>query len=180
MSVTVAKEGNQRVGEMTADEFTQCVHDILSWFQRSGYERERFRPASPVDIQRFCKAVDDVPAGLEAFLNECNGGLWFGEKLGLSTEGIIELIGEIDHSDIWNPSLIPFCGDSSALLAINRKSGKVVEWDSDDGSGEVLSESLNEYLEDYRNALLSGRYEFIDDIGVVEKVSAVKPAVCRK
>lgn len=61
MSVTVAKEGNQRVGEMTADEFNQCIHDILSWFKRNGFDSERIMPVSSVDLQRFSKAVDDVP-----------------------------------------------------------------------------------------------------------------------
>ena len=58
------------------------------------------------------------------------------------------------------------------LLAINKKSGKVIEWDEDEGSGDVLAESFYSYLEDYRNSLLGGKFEFLDDVGVIEKVSS--------
>ena len=86
-------------------------------------------------------------------------------------KGILSLLGEIESSDRWNSYLFPFCGDQSSLVAINTRSGKVVEWDEDDGSGDVLAESFSEYLEEYRNALLEGKYEYIDDVGAVEKVT---------
>ena len=50
------------------------------------------------------------------------------------------------------------------------KSGKVVEWDEDDGTGDYLADTFNEYLETYRNALLGGKFEFVRDVGAIEKV----------
>ena len=86
MSVTVAEEGNRRRGEMGAEEVTQCVLDIKSWFKRSGCDVERLGRASSADFQRLSKAVGDVPEGLESLLSETNGGIWFGDKAGLSAE----------------------------------------------------------------------------------------------
>ena len=80
-------------------------------------------------------------------------------------------MGEVESSDRWNSFLFPFCGDASSLFAINTKSEKVMEWDLDDGSGDVIAESFNEFLEDYRNSLLEGKYEYVDDVGAIEKVS---------
>lgn len=88
MSVTVAKEGNQRLGAMTREESTQCVLDIKSWFQRNGLDMDSVGcGAKSTDFQRLQKAVDvAIPEGLDILLHEVNGGLWFGEKKALSTE----------------------------------------------------------------------------------------------
>ena len=78
--------GNQRVGRMTKEEMLQCFQDVKSWFQRNGCDVHRIRSATSADFQRLQKAVDDIPDGLDAFLLETNGGLWFGDKISLSTE----------------------------------------------------------------------------------------------
>ena len=173
-TVTVVKDGNQREGAMTTDEFNQCIHDIKSWFCRSGLSVDRFGHATSADFQRLNKAVDTIPNELHALLSECNGGLWYGEKIGLSTEGIIDLVMELSSLERWNDHLLPFCGDASGLLAINKKTGKVIEWDCDEGSGDVEAESFGAYIEQYRNSLLGGKFEYFEDVGVIERVTASK------
>jgi hypothetical protein len=86
MSVTVAKEGNQRVGVATNDELIQCVIDIKSWFQRNGLKD--LDTADSTNIQRLEKVIDNIPIGLIVLLKEANGGLWFGEKVSLSVKVI--------------------------------------------------------------------------------------------
>ena len=46
-----------------------------------------------------------------------------------------------------------------------------MEWDEEDGINETLSDSFNEYVENYRNSLLEGKYEYLDSVGVIEKIS---------
>ena len=167
---TVAEEGNARVGDMTKEELTQCVLDIKSWFARNGCDVERKACASSADFQRLQKAIGDVPLGLQLLLSESNGGLYFEDKAALSAEEMISLVNEVESHDKWNNYLFPFCGDAGGMLAINVKSGKVVEWDEDDGSGDVLADTFNEYLESYRNSLLGGKFEFVKDVGAIEKV----------
>ena len=86
MSVTVAPEGNQRMGAMNREEATQCVLDIKSWFNRNGLELDSIGGATSIDFQRLEKAVDSIPVGLDTLLREVNGGIWFFEKKTLSTE----------------------------------------------------------------------------------------------
>ena len=61
------------------------------------------------------------------------------------------------------------------MLVVDTTTAKaaVFEWDEDDGvSEDPISSSLTAYLEDYRNRLLSGQCEFLEDCGVVEKMGA--------
>ena len=77
----------------------------------------------------------------------------------------------LETNKLWNDNLVPFACESSCYLAINKKSGSVVEWDEEDGINETLSDSFNEYVENYRNSLLEGKYEYLDSVGVIEKIS---------
>ena len=71
--------------------------------------------------------------------------------------------------------MIPFCGDiNSGLLLINGNTGEVIEWDEDDGLGDIVAASFSRYLEDYRNSLLGGQMEFLGDCGVIEKMAESK------
>jgi hypothetical protein len=59
------------------------------------------------------------------------------------------------------------------LLVVDTrdKGAAVYEWDEDDGvSSDPVAPSLAQYLEMYRNQLLAGHCEYLDDAGVVEKV----------
>ena len=59
------------------------------------------------------------------------------------------------------------------MLVVDTTNAKeaVFEWDEDDGvSEDPIFPSLTAYLEDYRNRLLSGQCEFLEDCGVVEKM----------
>ncbi len=68
--------------------------------------------------------------------------------------------------------MIPFCGDESGLLAVDTSTGEIIEWDADDGAGDVSSATFGGFLENFRDSLLAGRVEYLDGVGVVEKVGA--------
>jgi len=112
------------------------------------------------------------------YLSEINGGVWFMDKICLSTTEIISISNDLQECRLWKSSYFPICGDISNLLILNQR-GEVCEWDDEDGCGDLISDSLSEYLEDYRNSLLDGKFEFIKEIGVVEKMTS-RTATSRK
>ena len=174
MSVTVAEEGNRRIGGPDADEVTQCVLDIKSWFKRSGEWDEEGRACTSADLQRLEKTIDlELPKALSALLKEQDGGLWFMDKQSYSAARIAEVVSDNERSKSWKRGLLPFAGDDSCLQVIDTDSGgEVFEWEDETGLGDKLSASLGTFLETYRNQLLSGQFEYLDGCGVIEKVGS--------
>ncbi len=97
------------------------------------------------------------------------------EKEQMSSETIMEVAMNLGGSKLWKHGLVPFCGDENALLAIDTEGrGEIVEWDADDGVGDIVAGNLSSFLEQYRNNLLSGQFEYLDDAGVIEKMTRGK------
>lgn len=46
----------------------------------------------------------------------------------------------------------------------------MAEWDAD-GEGSAVADTFSVFLENFRNELLSGRCEYVEGLGVVEKVA---------
>jgi hypothetical protein len=159
---------------MNTAEIQQCVLDIKSWFSRSkGGSRIIEEPASAPDIQRLEKAIDtELPRGLKILLQETNGGLYFMERKLLSTADISNAVSELEGHAKWRQGFIPFCAaDESSYLVINtNRDDEVREFEKDEGLGDVVGNSFVQYLEEYRNQLLSGNFEFLEDVGVIEKM----------
>jgi hypothetical protein len=159
---------------MSASETSQSILDIKSWFSRaSSRKRISFDGASSADIQRLEKGIDTrVPTSLSILLGECDGGLYFMDKKQLSIAEIIDAVSSNESSPGWRPGFIPFGGDGSSYLVIDTTDDDAVfEWDADDGLGDRLEINFTRYLENYRNSLLEGHFEFLDDVGVIEKVA---------
>jgi hypothetical protein len=157
---------------MNRAEINQAVTDIKGWFDRTKCKKHMNGPASNADMQRLEKGIDArLPDALKSILFEVNGGMYFMDKKQLSAEEIREIVSSNERNSTWREGLIPFCGDESSLLVIDSKrSDEIREWDADDGVGDRVSDNLTRYLESYRNDLLSGHFEYLDDIGVVEKM----------
>lgn len=156
---------------MSASEVSQSILDIKSWFVRQSTRKLEFDMATSVDVQRLEKAIDTrLPVSLKALLEESNGGLYFMDKKQLSTADIMDAVGNLENSSRWKHGLIPFCGDESGYLVIDTSNNdEVLEWD-DDGLGDRVSANFVRYLEHYRDELLENRFEFLEDVGVIEKV----------
>lgn len=169
---TVAEEGNRRRGSASMEEVDQCILDIKSWFQRQTSIRS-FESASSVEIQRTEKMMDfSLPKSLKSILTEVNGGIWLMDKELLSLEKLADVYSKVESSSAWKSSLCPVAGDENSLLVLDTRDGAVFEWDRDDGVGDSVASSLIAYLEQYRDSLLEGHCEFLEDVGVVEKVAA--------
>lgn len=163
-------------GEMGADEIVQCVLDIKSWFSRTSCKRDIKEGASSADIQRLEKTIDTaLPRAMKLLLQEVNGGLYFLDKKQLGVRDIQDFVDSVERSKNWKSGLVPLCGDDSSALVVDTTDGDCVrEWDADDGLGDELSGTIVRFLENYRNDLLGGVYEFVDDLGVVEKMGKAR------
>lgn len=157
---------------MSRAEAVQCTLDIKSWFSRTECGPNMNNGASSVDFQRLEKTMDtELPSALRVVLSEINGGIYFMEKRQMSTDDIADCFAKVERSKKWEAGLIPFCGDEDTMLVIDTQHDyKVHEWDSSDGLGDQVSSTLERFLEDYRNDLLSGHFEFLEDVGVIEKM----------
>ncbi len=161
---------------MSNAEIVQCVLDIKSWFSRGKGPKVTFQSgAGTADLQRLQKALDaEIPRVLKVLLSEINGGIYFMDKIQLSSEKILEVASELEGSKKWRNGLVPFCGDDNTMLVIDSRTEEVREWDSDEGLGDVVAPNLMRYLEDYRNSLLTGQFEYLDEVGVVEKMGKAR------
>ena len=202
MVVTVAEEGNQRKGGMTEAESEQCVNDVLAWFKRSA--DLEIEAAEEEEVQPIEKAAgSSLDTTLSYLLTTCSAGIWFGDKMGMTASNIVDTCAVEDFS-----GGIPFaaCVDDEFYLVVHESKypqptnikpfastnfplhsipplastgGEVREWTQDDGYGETFADSFKDYLEEYRNALLGGKYEFVEDCGCMEKAGG-SGGGCRK
>ena len=108
--------------------------------------------------------------------------IWIMDKPLLSIKEIMNMIDSNERNRAWKPSYIPFAGDNDSLLIIDQsQSNAVFEWSLSDGiEDDSVSDSLGIYLETYRNSLLNGNCEYIDGVGIVEKVGSKPTASGRK
>ena len=110
--------------------------------------------------------------------------IWIFDKQLLNTSAITNIITNNDKNKKWKQSYVPFAGtnDDGLLIIDTSKKNCVYEWNESDGidpDQECLSGSLGQFIETYRNTLLNGNCEYIEDVGVVEKIAS-KPIVNRK
>ncbi|ETV87030.1 hypothetical protein, variant [Aphanomyces astaci] len=164
-TVQVVEEGNRRKGGMSSEETDQCILDILSWFQRKKASLPK-ASMDPQEVEALEKALDaPVPKALAFLLEKQNGGIWFNEF-----KEIISTAETSQSWDGWARGHVPLAADvDGALLVIDTKHGNAVHELSSEGLGRQLGPSLTAFFETYRNELLSGNYDFVQDVGLVER-----------
>ncbi|CAK4077751.1 unnamed protein product [Aphanomyces euteiches] len=168
--VHVVEEGNRRKGGMTSEETEQCILDILSWFQRKKAALPK-GSMDPQEVEALEKALGvDIPKALAFLLEKQNGGIFFNEYKALSCDDIIATSETSQSWDSWKRGFIPLAADpDGALLVIDTKRGNAVYECSEAAVGRELGASLTAYFENYRNELLSGNFDFVQDVGLVER-----------
>jgi len=155
---------------MSSLECDQCALDIKTYFKSHAPDLvEDFPGAKSEDLQPLEKSVGmELPEAFTAMLNAMNGGFWYNEFRALSAVKIQGLYTK--H--------IPFASDpDDNLLVINEKTYAVHEAEMDGDAvvlGDSLYDSFEKFLENYRNQLLSGALEYVEDVGMCEKVTAKK------
>ena len=118
-----------------------------------------------------------LPPVLVCLLQGQNGGLWFNEYRSFSANEIQESAKQArsEWNDWENDQYIPIAGDIDGSILLIDKSDEMALYEFDgDGKGRVQADSLEEYLETFREKLLSGKYEFVEEVGIVEKTSSRK------
>jgi hypothetical protein len=60
--------------------------------------------------------------------------------------------------------------DGTFLVVDVDSKNEVFEF-NEEGKGKQLATSLSQYLEAYRNRLLTGKFDFVDEVGLVERSS---------
>ncbi|DBA04608.1 TPA: hypothetical protein N0F65_012191 [Lagenidium giganteum] len=168
-AVQVLADGNPRVGGMDADERDQCIHDIVSWFQRKTELKAAGEKSS--ELEALEKALGtEIPEALRSLLAKQSSGIWFDEFKSLCADDIMNAADKLSSIKGWKSSYVPFAADADGTYLISDVAAKnAVSEFSDDGKGKQLSSTLSQYLEDYRNRLLSGHFDYVEDIGLVER-----------
>jgi hypothetical protein len=91
-------------------------------------------------------------------------GIWVYEMQLMTVDDIRDAAGNTG-------ACIPFAKDVDGnMMVVNTESGEAVFEYDDDGLGSEICPSFTAYIEKYRNDLLSGKFEYIEDCGVVEKM----------
>ncbi|CAM9419311.1 unnamed protein product [Hapterophycus canaliculatus] len=178
----VAEEGNRRKGGMSGAEINQSVLDVESWFKK--HARDCLEHAEGVresDLQALEKAVDaTIPEELRSIMSIQDGQLWFSEKQALTCEAMTKTALEMEgRMPGWRAGLVPFAKDvdESFLVTDTHARGcPVAEWDAEDGEGVTAGKTFSLFLEGFRNELLSGQCEYVEGLGVVQKIAKSKSA----
>jgi hypothetical protein len=153
---------------MTTDESNQCIQDVVSWFKRSS--ELSFEPLDSEEVEPIPKASgSSLDTVLSSLLTETGGAIWYGDKEGFTPSKVIEACSAEDFQ-----GGTPFAADvDDEFYLVITEDGEVKEWTQDDGYGdETLGGCFADYLEEYRNDLLAGKYEYVEDCGCMEKAGA--------
>lgn len=165
--IEVAEEGNKRRGAMAPAEMRQCAKDIVGWFQKNGVDCVG---SDQDDVDRIGKKRA-LPLALEELYLCAKSGIWFVDKELIGLQSCGKLLGEIDKP------YFPFCRDlNDDMLVVDCDSEAVYEWDLSDGRGARVHENISDYLEEYRNQLMSNKFEYMDGDGCIETSGSSKPA----
>ena len=140
-------------------EVEQICKDISRFFNPSLHLQPH---SSPRHSSPETKHSIHIPEALALLLQ--NPSIWFYEykileQLVTLDDGLIAFAQNVDNAYLC-------CGE-------DIHDGGIFEQEQD-GESEKVGENLATYLEAYRDALLSNKLEFIQDVGVVEKAPTHK------
>ena len=153
---------------MSQKEAQQCVSDTVNWFKR--VDDFDTSPGDEEDLQPLMKAAPGaVDETLLYLLESCKGSIWFAEKRGLSADGIVDALQKFDFGEN-----LPFaCDEDEEYYLVISSDGEVCEFESEDSSlGDVVGRCFDDYLEEYSKGLMSNKFEYVEDCGLMEKAGS--------
>lgn len=170
--VVVAEEGNKRTGEMMPAEIRQCVADLVGWFEKRNKSATSGAGATDSQLKKLT-----LPLAMEELYLQTNGNLiWFDDKKMVSLREAERLKVEMKEHNPKDDHYFPFGNDDEDdLLVVDCETEAVYEYEIYDGLGHKITDSFSDYLERYRNDILADHYEFIEEMGVIEKVGNSRP-----
>ena len=171
-SISVAEEGHRRKRQMNEEEFLQCLQDIESWFQRNGGENlSLYHPPSRGDIESLSKrAGSSLPRSLVWLLTRCEKKIYLLDKEMLEVDEIHKVMDELEESKNWEEGFVPFARDMQDRYFGVNSEDRLVEIDAD-GEMTDYASSFLDFMEMYRNNMLSSSLEYMEDLGVMEIVT---------
>ncbi|KAF1316899.1 hypothetical protein FI667_g15162, partial [Globisporangium splendens] len=154
--VQVLADGNPRQGGMDEDERDQCIHGLLRKAKlknstETSSDLQELEQALGAELPEV-RARPHLCLALRSLLKKQSGGLWFDEY-----KAIVRTAETLSGIKGWKSSCIPFAADvdGAALITDVGSRNAVFEF-GDDRKGSQLVPTLLQYLEEYRNRLLSG------------------------
>ena len=155
---------------MNEDEFLQCLQDVENWFERNGAadELKPMSVPSAEDVEGLAKRAGGLDRGLELVLKRCQKRIYFLDKELLSLQEIHRSLDDLEESKGWEEGVVPFAKDmQDGFFGVDGR-GRMVEID-DEGDVSEYASSFSDFLEGYRNDMLSSALEYMgEDLGVVE------------
>ena len=172
--------GNERTGSISEfpQEVRQCVHDIVSWYERQhdkgGDVRDlglSFTSAGDAAVRTLRDAYASelgLPDSLEMLFTKFDAFYLYEFQL----LPVARMLAVAQDKGYVRRGLLPVATDiDDTLLVLDLASGSVLSID-DEGEREELSRSFGSYLERMRDQLLANKLEFILDSGLVEVVAS--------
>lgn len=157
---------------MRPGEIRQCVADLVGWFEKRNKTASATAGASNIELEKL-----KLPLAVEELYLQTNGNLiWFDDKKMVSLREAAELKVEMKERNPKDDQFFPFGNDDEDdLLVVDCDTEAVYEYEVFEGLGHKITDSFSDYLERYRNDILADQYEFIEEMGVIEKVGASHP-----
>jgi hypothetical protein len=105
--------------------------------------------------------------------------LLFTKRFRTKIQQVTQTAADSRGSSHWRALYIPLAAnvDGTLLIAsLEAADPGVFEWSADDGLGRHVARSLSTLLEKLRQDLLTHKYEFVEDCGLVERQSRPSPS----
>lgn len=154
--------GHARGETITEAEIIQSIRDISNWLEEniSTYIASPGLPMLP----------NDFPEILQVIMRIHNGGLQLLETfVTLNLSEIEESMELCKVSIYWKVNYFPFARNHEGEFLMVEGNGEVLQWNLDIGVVEQIDKNLEVFFENFRNKLLSRRYQYLgDDCGLIE------------
>mmetsp|Transcript_55366 Transcript_55366/g.89688 ORF Transcript_55366/g.89688 Transcript_55366/m.89688 type:complete len:178 (+) Transcript_55366:29-562(+) len=159
---------NARTGDMNEEEISQCLLDIASWLQsKAGAIGADYCAVAGANEPALAQISAAAPETLKMCLAAHDGGMPLYDFTALSCEQIGQATQEGRSSSKWQDDMVPVARNPEGDLLVVHAKG-VSTWSGEDGLGSVEAVSLAAYLEGYRNKMLGGHVEYVEDCGIME------------
>lgn len=159
--IEVAESGNKRTN-ISDDDVRQALTDIGGWMQNKAakhFETHMKAQASSDDLA----AIEWAPAHLKILLGKFNGGCPFQDLIrGMSCGEIAKQVATWGN----DTSRVPFARDEGSVFVIEAD-GLVSTCDTEGTKEEASGKTLAQMLEDVRNDMLSGKWIWDEDCGLI-------------